>query len=539
MQVDVVVIGSGLAGMTVALSLPATTRVALVSKDGLAEGSSRWAQGGIAAVLDSHDSIDSHVQDTLTAGAGLSDAPATRAIAEGGPGAIEWLRSMGVLFSPDALAEFGLHLTREGGHAHRRIVHVADATGRAVTEVLAARIREHSNVVVLESHCAIDLFTSAQADSERRVCEGVYLLDTETDRPVTIQASSVVLATGGAGKVYLYTTNPDSATGDGIAMAWRAGARVANMEFMQFHPTCLFHPHAKSFLISEALRGEGGILRLPNGHRFMPEHDERAELAPRDIVARAIDYEMKKHGIDCVYLDIAFKGRAFIEEHFPTIHARCLELGIDMTREPIPVVPAAHYTCGGVVTDLSGGTDIDGLLAVGEAAYTGLHGANRLASNSLLECVVIGQAVANAIAAKGHRAAARALPDWDESRVTDPDEQVVLSHNWEELRRLMWNYVGIVRSDKRLARAKQRLDTLHQEISEYYGDFKVSRDLLELRNLVDVAALIVDSALSRHESRGLHYTRDHIETLDIAVPTVLVPDHWQEPRVHALLDGAL
>jgi L-aspartate oxidase len=538
MQVDVVVIGSGLAGMTVALNLPSTTSIALVSKDGLAEGSSRWAQGGIAAVLDSHDSIDSHVQDTLTAGAGLSDGPATRAIAEGGPGAIEWLRSMGVLFSPDALAEFGLHLTREGGHAHRRIVHVADATGRAVTEVLAARIRERSNVVVLEGHCAIDLITSAQPDSERRVCEGVYLLDTRTDRPVTIQASSVVLATGGAGKVYLYTTNPDSATGDGIAMAWRAGARVANMEFMQFHPTCLYHPHAKSFLISEALRGEGGILRLPNGHRFMPEHDVRAELAPRDIVARAIDFEMKKHGIDCVYLDIAFKGREFIEEHFPTIHARCLELGIDMTRDPIPVVPAAHYTCGGVVTDLSGGTDIDGLLAVGEAAYTGLHGANRLASNSLLECIVIGQAVARAIAAKGHRVAARALPDWDESRVTDPDEQVVLSHNWEELRRLMWNYVGIVRSDKRLARAKHRLDTLHDEISEYYGDFKVSRDLLELRNLVDVAALIVDSALLRHESRGLHYTRDHVETLEVGVPTVLVPDHWQEPRVHALLDQA-
>jgi L-aspartate oxidase len=310
------------------------------------------------------------------------------------------------------------------------------------------------------------------------------------------------------------------------------------MEFMQFHPTCLYHPHAKSFLISEALRGEGGVLRLPNGHRFMPEHDDRAELASRDIVARAIDFEMKKHGIDCVYLDIAFKGRAFIEEHFPTIHARCLELGIDMTRDPIPVVPAAHYTCGGIVTDLTGSTDIDGLFAVGEAAYTGLHGANRLASNSLLECIVIGQAVAGAIAAKGHHFAARALPDWDESRVTDPDEQVVLSHNWEELRRLMWNYVGIGRSDKRLARAKHRLDTLHDEISEYYGDFKVSRDLLELRNLVDVAALIVDSALSRHESRGLHYTRDHIETLEIAVPTVLVPDHWQEPRVHALVDEA-
>lgn len=531
MRYDVVVIGSGLAGMTVALNLPETTRVALVSKDALAEGSSRWAQGGIAAVLDSHDSIDSHVEDTLIAGAGLSDSAATRFIAQNGPAAIEWLRRMGVPFSPDALAEFGLHLTREGGHSHRRIVHVADATGRAVTETLASRILERSNITLLENHCAIDLITSSPSGKGRRICEGVYLLDTSTDRPVTLQAQSVVLATGGAGKVYLYTTNPDSATGDGIAMAWRAGSRVANMEFMQFHPTCLFHPHAKSFLISEALRGEGGVLLLPTGHRFMPEVDERAELAPRDVVARAIDFEMKKNGIDCVYLDISSKPAAFIEEHFPTIRARCLELGIDVTREPIPVVPAAHYTCGGVVTDLSGNTDIEGLLAVGETAYTGLHGANRLASNSLLECLVIGQAAAKSIAGATPRAWLRPLPDWDETRVTDPDEQVVLSHNWEELRRLMWNYVGIVRSDKRLARAKHRIDVLKGEIGEYYADFKISRDLLELRNLVDVAALIVESALSRHESRGLHYSRDHLDTSSVALPTILTPARSQPPRV--------
>jgi L-aspartate oxidase len=533
MQVDVVVIGSGLAGMTVALNLPSSKRVALVSKDALAEGSSRWAQGGIAAVLDSNDSIESHVEDTLIAGAGLSDREATRMIAEGGPHAIEWLRDMGVHFSPDALAEFGLHLTREGGHAHRRIVHVADATGRAVTETLAARVRERGNIVLLEHHCAIDLITSSTAEGARLNCDGVYLLNTKTDQPVTLQAEQVVLATGGAGKVYLYTTNPDSATGDGVAMAWRAGARVANMEFMQFHPTCLYHPHAKSFLISEAVRGEGGLLQLPNGVRFMPQHDARAELAPRDIVARAIDFEMKKHGVDCVHLDISFKGEAFIEEHFPTIRARCLELGIDITKEPIPVVPAAHYSCGGIVTDLAGHTDIENLYAVGETAYTGLHGANRLASNSLLECLVLGQAAAEAIALMPKRDQVRALAAWDESRVTDPDEQVVLAHNWEELRRLMWNYVGIVRSNKRLARASRRLSNLHEEINEYYGDFKVSRDLLELRNLVDIAALIVESALARHESRGLHYTRDYVETLDVATPTILTPEGAQEPRVRS------
>jgi L-aspartate oxidase len=528
MQFDVVVIGSGLAGMTVALNLPASRRVALVSKDALAEGSSRWAQGGIAAVLDSNDSIESHVEDTLIAGAGLSDPNATRMIAEGGPNAIQWLRDMGVHFSPDALAEFGLHLTREGGHAHRRIVHVADATGRAVTETLAAQVRQRENIVLLEHHCAIDLITSGSGDDSGPSCQGVYLLDTNTDQAVTLQAEHVVLATGGAGKVYLYTTNPDSATGDGVAMAWRAGARVANMEFMQFHPTCLYHPHAKSFLISEAVRGEGGILQLPNGFRFMPQHDERAELAPRDVVARAIDFEMKKHGVDCVYLDISFKGEAFIEEHFPTIRARCQELGIDITKEPIPVVPAAHYTCGGVVTDLIGQTDIANLYAVGETAYTGLHGANRLASNSLLECLVLGQATAQAIAKSAASKPQRKVPAWDESRVSDPDEQVVLAHNWEELRRLMWNYVGIVRTNKRLARASHRLNNLREEISEYYGGFKVSRDLLELRNLVDVAALIVESALARHESRGLHYTRDYPETLEAAVPTILTPEHALE-----------
>ncbi len=522
MEFDVVIVGSGLAGMTLALSLPAHMRVGLISKDELANGASLWAQGGIAAVLDSEDSTESHIQDTLIAGAGLSDVAATRFITSGGRRVIEWLTELGVPFTTDAHAEFGLHLTREGGHAHRRIVHVADATGRAITETLSARIRERPNITVLERHCAIDLIVARAKDGSAPRCHGLYALDTTADRTVTLSASSVVLATGGAGKVYLFTTNPDSATGDGVAMAWRAGARIANMEFMQFHPTCLYHPHAKSYLISEALRGEGAVLVLPNGRRFMPAHDARGELAPRDIVARAIDHEIKKHGIDCVYLDISHQPAEFIREHFPNIASRCLELGIDMTKEPIPVVPAAHYTCGGIVTDLSGRTDVQGLFAAGEVAYTGLHGANRLASNSLLECLVMGAAVAETIKRDPPVPIRSDLPDWDVSQVIDADEQVVLAHNWEEVRRLMWNYVGIVRTDKRLARARHRLDALREEITEFYGQFHISRDLLELRNLVDVASLIVQSASSRGESRGLHYNRDHVGSLAQPMPTVLV-----------------
>jgi L-aspartate oxidase len=524
MNFDVAIVGSGLAGLSVALNLAETRRVAILAKRGASVGASDWAQGGIAAVLDSADSVDNHVEDTLVAGGGLCDEAATRFIVENGRAAIEWLIDEGVPFTRDVSAELGFHLTREGGHSHRRIIHAADATGHAVVTTLGERVRNHPNITVLEDHYAIDLITSDRLGLPGHRCHGLYALDLNTGRTVTIQAPHTVLATGGAGKVYLYTTNPDTATGDGIAMAWRAGCRVANMEFIQFHPTCLFHPYAKSFLISEAVRGEGGLLRLPDGTRFMPAHDERAELAPRDIVARAIDFEIKKRGIDCVYLDISHQPRAFLEEHFPTILARCREFGIDIAKEPIPVVPAAHYTCGGVVTDLAGRTDRLGLYAVGETSCTGLHGANRLASNSLLECLVIGRAAAQAIEADGFSNGCHAeLPDWDESRVSDPDEEVVVAHNWDELRRLMWNYVGIVRTDKRLARAQHRLAMLRDEIHEYYANFKVSRDLLELRNLVDVASLIVESACSRRESRGLHYSRDWPETLPKALPTVLMP----------------
>jgi L-aspartate oxidase len=524
MNFDVAIVGSGLAGLSVALNLAETRRVAILAKRGASVGASDWAQGGIAAVLDSADSVDNHVEDTLVAGGGLCDEAATRFIVENGRAAIEWLIDEGVPFTRDLSAELGFHLTREGGHSHRRIIHAADATGHAVVTTLGERVRNHPNITVLEDHYAIDLITSDRLGLPGHRCHGLYALDLNTGRTVTIQAPHTVLATGGAGKVYLYTTNPDTATGDGIAMAWRAGCRVANMEFIQFHPTCLFHPYAKSFLISEAVRGEGGLLRLPDGTRFMPAHDERAELAPRDIVARAIDFEIKKRGIDCVYLDISHQPRAFLEEHFPTILARCREFGIDIAKEPIPVVPAAHYTCGGVVTDLAGRTDRLGLYAVGETSCTGLHGANRLASNSLLECLVIGRAAAQAIEADGFSNGCHAeLPDWDESRVSDPDEEVVVAHNWDELRRLMWNYVGIVRTDKRLARAQHRLAMLRDEIHEYYANFKVSRDLLELRNLVDVASLIVESACSRRESRGLHYSRDWPETLPKALPTVLMP----------------
>jgi L-aspartate oxidase len=524
MNFDVAIIGSGLGGLSVALNLAKTKRVAILAKRSVSEGASDWAQGGIAAVLDSTDSVENHVRDTLIAGGGLCDEAATRFIVENGRAAIDWLIEEGVPFTKDLSAELGFHLTREGGHSHRRIIHAADATGHAVVTTLNERVRNHPNITVLEDHYAIDLITSERLGLPGRRCHGLYALDLASGRTVTIEAQHTVLATGGAGKVYLYTTNPDTATGDGIAMAWRAGCRVSNMEFIQFHPTCLFHPYAKSFLISEAVRGEGGILRLPDGTRFMPDHDERAELAPRDIVARAIDFEIKKRGIDCVFLDISHQPEAFLQEHFPTILARCREFGIDIAKEPIPVVPAAHYTCGGVVTDLAGRTDRAGLYAVGETSCTGLHGANRLASNSLLECIVVGRAAAQAMQADESGSPGHAsLPDWDESRVSDPDEEVVVAHNWDELRRLMWNYVGIVRTDKRLARARHRLELLRDEIHEYYANFKVSRDLLELRNLVDVASLIVESACSRRESRGLHFSRDWPETLPKALPTVLTP----------------
>ena len=530
MNFDVAIVGSGLAGLSVALHLADHRKVVVISKRALRDGASDWAQGGIAAVLDSADSHDQHVNDTLIAGAGLCDEGATRAIVEQGRAAIEWLIEQGVPFTRDVDAEMGFHLTREGGHSQRRIIHSADATGHAVQVTLEEQVRRHPNITLLENHYAIDLITSDKVgvDNGTPHCMGLYVQDVTTGQVQTIAADHTVLATGGAGKVYLYTTNPDTATGDGIAMAWRAGCRVANMEFIQFHPTCLYHPYAKSFLITEAVRGEGGLLKLPTaagaaaGQRFMLSHDERAELAPRDIVARAIDFEMKKRGLDYVDLDISHQPPAFLKEHFPTIYARCLELGIDITKQPIPIVPATHYTCGGIVTDLSGRTDLPGLYAVGETAYTGLHGANRLASNSLLECVVLGRAAAQHIELQTKLKQVK-LPAWDESRVTNADEEVVITQNWDELRRFMWNFVGIVRTTKRLERAQHRLAVLKEEIDEYYANFRITRDLLELRNLVEVASLIVRSAKSRRESRGLHYSLDYPDTLPKALPTVLSP----------------
>ena len=515
---DVLIIGSGLAGQSAALRLASSDcSVALVSKRSLEDSASGWAQGGIAAVLDSRDSIEAHIQDTLIAGAWLNDEKATRFVVENGRHAIEWLIEQGVPFTKDDL---GYHLTREGGHSARRVINVADATGHAVQDTLTKKVRANPNITILEDHIAIDLITGDKLGTGEKRCFGAYVLNNRDGEVITIGAPNTLLATGGAGKVYLYTTNPDTSTGDGIAMAYRAGCRVANMEFIQFHPTCLYHPQAKSFLISEAVRGEGGLLRLPDGTRFMPEHDDRAELAPRDIVARAIDFEMKKRGLDCVFLDISHKGEDFIRNHFPNIHARCLELGIDIAQEPIPVVPAAHYTCGGIVSDLHGRTDVAGLYVAGEASCTGLHGANRLASNSLLECLVFAEAAVKDILA-GKASSFPTLPLWDESRVTDADEEVVISHNWDELRRFMWDYVGIVRTTKRLKRAKHRIGLLRREIEEFYANFRVSHDLIELRNLVATADLIVRCAMQRRESRGLHFSRDFPETAKRAKNTVL------------------
>jgi L-aspartate oxidase len=521
-SLPVVIVGAGLAGLTVALHIAQTRPVVVLAKRNLDEAATAWAQGGIVGVLGTDDSIDSHVRDTQDAGAGLVDEHTARFIAQHSAQAIEWLVERGVPFSPDPEGPLGLHLTREGGHAVRRIAHAADATGKAIHDVLLAEVKRHPNIRMLERWMAVDLITSRHLKrDELPRCYGIYALDIDRQRVETLAASAVVMATGGAGKVYRYTTNPDTSTGDGIAMAWRAGCRVGNMEFIQFHPTCLYHPQERSFLITEALRGEGGHLLLPDGTRFMQAHDPRGELAPRDIVARAIDFEMKKHGVDYVLLDATHLGAAFLKEHFPTIHARCLKLGIDITTQPIPVVPAAHYTCGGVVSDLHGRSDLPGLYAVGETTYTGLHGANRLASNSLLECVVLGKTCADHILAHAPSEQPE-LPDWDESQVENADEQVVIAHNWDELRLLMWNYVGIVRTTKRLERALHRIDLLRSEIDDYYANFRVTRDLLELRNLVDCAELIVRSALMRHESRGLHFSRDFPRTLPVSFPSILV-----------------
>jgi L-aspartate oxidase len=520
----IVIIGAGAAGLSAALELAATRDVIVLAKRAFDEAATAWAQGGIVGVLGEDDSVDSHVHDTEEAGAGLVEEETARFIAEESAGAIAWLVEQGVPFTADPDGPLGLHLTREGGHAVRRIAHAADATGRAIHAALLERARAHPRITLRERWMAVDLVTSRHLGRDLATrCHGVYALDIDHGRVETLAASAVILATGGVGKVYRYSSNPETSTGDGIAMAWRAGCRVANMEFIQFHPTCLYHPQDRTFLITEALRGEGAHLTLPDGTRFMAAHDERMELAPRDIVARAIDFEMKRHGLDHVWLDARHLGDAFLREHFPTVHARCLALGIDIARQPIPVVPAAHYTCGGVVTDLHGRTDLPGLYAVGETAYTGLHGANRLASNSLLECVVLGRAAAGWIADEPVPVVP-ALPAWDESRVENPDEQVVISHNWDELRLFMWNYVGIVRTDKRLYRALSRIALLRTEIDEYYGSFRVNRDLLELRNLVECAELVVRSALERHESRGLHFSRDYPNPLPRSFPTVLVRD---------------
>ncbi len=529
---DVLIIGSGAAGLGLALRLADHARVALLSKGPLPEGATLYAQGGISVVLDEHDSLNSHIGDTLAAGAGLCDEKVVAYCVEQARSGIQWLIDKGVPFTRGADTNGGsdYHLTREGGHSHRRIIHAADATGRAVEKTLEQQAREHPGIDIFEYHLAIDLITGRKLGLDHDRCIGAYVLDLEAQSVHTFSARMVALATGGAGKVYLYTSNPDVATGDGIAMAWRAGCRVANMEFIQFHPTCLYHPRAKSFLITEAVRGEGGRLLLPDGEPFMTRFDPRGELAPRDIVARAIDHEMKRLGAECVYLDISHKPAAFIAEHFPNVHARCLEFGFDMTREPIPVVPAAHYLCGGVMTDLHGRTDIPGLYAIGEMACTGLHGANRIASNSLLECLVFAHAAYEDMLENLPQAEAPGdIPPWDESQVTDSDEEVVVSHNWNELRHFMWDYVGIVRTDKRLQRALRRSELLKQEIEDYYGNFRVTNDLIELRNLALVAELIIRSAMARKESRGLHYTLDYPQRDDRrpARNTVLTPANYR------------
>ncbi len=524
-QHDVLVIGSGAAGLSLALRLPATCRVALLSKADLTQGSTFWAQGGMAAVMHTRDTIDSHVEDTLAAGGGLCHRDAVEFTVRESRNCVEWLVEQGVDFDRrNHRNEEEFHLTMEGGHSHRRIIHAADRTGRAISEVLTENALAADNIEVFTHRVAVDLVVR---DGH---CQGAYILNRKTDAVDLFEARAVILATGGASKAYLYTSNPDGASGDGIAMAWRAGCRVANLEFNQFHPTCLYHPKAKSFLISEALRGEGAHLLLPDGERFMHRFDRRAELAPRDIVARAIDHEMKRLGADCVYLDIAHKGSDFIEAHFPTIAARCRDYGIDISKEPIPVVPAAHYTCGGVIVDTNGRSDVPGLYAIGEISFTGLHGANRMASNSLLECVVYANAAARHIAEHfENMPQPSGTANWDESQVTDSDEDVVISHNWDELRRFMWDYVGIVRTNKRLERASHRAALLQAEIAEYYSNYKVSNDLLELRNLAMVAQLMIRCAMARKESRGLHYTLDYPELLPEALDTILIPDNSPLP----------
>lgn len=526
-QFDVIIVGSGGAGLSLALSLPDHFNIAVLAKSTLTDASTFYAQGGVAAVLDEMDSIEQHIDDTMIAGAQLCEMEAVKQTVEGGKPSVDFLLKHGVQFTLDEQEQ--LHLTREGGHSQRRIIHAADATGRAISTTLVQRAQEKQNIKIFENYIAIDLICSQKLglDGNNRAL-GLYALDEQTEKVHTFLAPFTALACGGAMKAYLYTSNPDIATGDGIAMAYRAGCRVANMEFNQFHPTCLYHPQARSFLITEAMRGEGAYLRLPDGERFMLRFDERAELAPRDIVARAIDYEIKRLGIRHVWLDITHKDESFVKEHFPTLYARLLELGIDITKDMIPVVPAAHYTCGGVVVDENSQTDIAGLYAIGETSYTGLHGANRMASNSLLECFVYGMSAAEHIQTHFNPAYTfPAVPAWDDSQVTNPDEDVVILQNWDELRQTMWNYVGIVRTTKRLERALHRIEMLKKEITEYYQDYQVSKNLIELRNLVLVSEMIVRCAMYRKESRGLHFTLDYPALLPELRKTVLTPPNFE------------
>ena len=536
-QTDILVVGSGAAGLTLALRSAEFARVTVLSKGDLHEGATFYAQGGIAAVLDEKDSIESHVQDTLIAGVGLCSAQMVKHIVTHSAEAVEWLVSQGVPFTTSGIDKpenkchiatvsdlSSLHLTQEGGHSHRRIIHATDATGKAVFKTLQQRAEEHPNITLVEGCTAVDIVTRERPGTLKRICIGMYVFNQKTSRVELIPAKFVALATGGASKTYLFTTNPDGASGDGIAMAWRAGCRVANMEFNQFHPTCLYHPHAKSFLITEALRGEGAKLELPDGTCFMKAFDDREDLAPRDVVARAIDHEMKRLGCDCVYLNITHQSSEFIKNHFPNIYNRCLTFGIDITKDRIPVVPAAHYTCGGVVINKEGETDIGNLYALGETSCSGLHGANRMASNSLLECFVVAFGTARNISKKiSNTSICTNLPSWDESKVTDSDDEILVSHNWDEIRRLMWDFVGIVRSTKRLNMAKRRITLLKEEIQDYYANHKVTNDNLELRNLALVAELIIRSALQRKESRGLHFTLDFPETSNDARDNILTP----------------
>lgn len=523
---DVLIIGGGAAGLSLALNLPSSFSVGLLCKGDLSKSSTYYAQGGIAAALSCDDSYQNHINDTIEAGNGLCHQPAVDTIVRSAPEAIAWLQQTAVQFSPNKHHTTGLDLGREGGHSKRRIVHCQDTTGRVLQTALYKKLKQRSNVDIFHHYIAVDLICSeSDQPTNRQHCQGAYLMDCRTRAVCAISATSTVLATGGANKVYLYTTNPDSSSGDGIAMAWRAGCRIANMEFMQFHPTCLYHPQAKSFLLSEALRGEGARLLLPNGHEFMHRFDSRGVLAPRDIIARAIDHEIKQLGLNCVYLDISHKPKTFLLKRFPEIYRKCLSFGFDLASAPVPVVPAAHYTCGGIVTDLNGHTDIQSLYAIGETAHCGLHGANRLASNSLLECIVVGKRTAKTIAHEHQSRTTKPLPEWDESYVTESKENVILSHGWGEVRRIMWNYVGIVRSERRLQRAQKHITLLLEEANDYYSRYRINHDLIEFRNLAQVAYLIILSALSRKESRSLHYLTDYPQSnpmLD-GIDTILTP----------------